>query len=123
MLLDTCIVIDLLRGRDAAADFVGGLAGAPAVSAITATEIIAGCRNAKERRQIDQLFSQYTVLDVDLEIASLAGEFVRQYGPGHATDPIDAVIAATAKIRDLPLATLNLKHFPMFSGLKRPYQP
>lgn len=34
-----------------------------------------------------------------------------------------APIAATAKARDLPLATLNLKHFLMFKGLKRPYRP
>ncbi|KAA3419994.1 PIN domain-containing protein, partial [Streptococcus pneumoniae] len=55
--------------------------------------------------------------------ASLAGDYVRQYGPSHGVDPIDALIAATAKSANLQLATLNLKHFPMFKGLKRPYRP
>ena len=123
MLLDTCVVIDVLRGRDAAIEFVSALPRAPAVSAITATEVIAGCRSSNEQRQVDQLLSHYTVIDLNLEIASLAADYARQYGPSHATDPIDAVIAATAKVRMLSLATLNLKHFPMVPGLKRPYGP
>lgn len=122
MLLDTCVVIDVIRGSEAAIAFVGGLANVPVVSAITATEIVAGCRNAHERRQIDRLLSIYHVHDVGLEIASLAGDYIRQYGPSHGTDPLDALIAATAKVHNVPLATLNLKHFPMFAGLKRPYR-
>lgn len=123
MLLDTCVVIDLLRGRDAALAFVSSLAGAPSVSAITATEIVAGCRNAPERRQIESLLSHYDVRDIGLDVATLAGDFLRQYGPSHGIDPLDALIAATAKVHSLQLATLNLKHFPMFAGLKRPYRP
>jgi len=123
MLLDTCIVIDVLRGREAALAFVNGLAEAPSLSAITATELIAGVRNAQERRQIERLLEVYAVHDIGLEAASLAGDYLRQYGPSHGIDPIDALIAATATTRDLPLATLNLKHFPMFKGLKRPYRP
>jgi hypothetical protein len=122
MLLDSCIVIDVLRGREAALAFVSGLAEAPSLSTITATELIAGVRNARERRQIDRLLEVYVVHDIGLEIASLAGDYVREYGPSHSVDPIDALIAATAKSRGLDLATLNLKHFPMFKGLRRPYQ-
>ena len=123
MLLDTCIVIDVLRGQGAALAFVNGLAEKPSLSAITATELIAGTRNARERSQIERLLEVYTVYDIGRQIASLAGDYVRQYGPSHGVDPIDALIAATAKIRNLELATLNLKHFPMFKGLKRPYRP
>jgi len=83
---------------------------------------VAGCRNAKERRQVDRLLSQYVVQDIGRDIAGLAGDYIRRYGPGHGTDPIDALIAATAKLTGLPLATLNLKHFPMFAGLRRPYR-
>jgi len=121
MLLDTCIVIDLLRGRGDAFAFVNGLADAPALSAITATEILAGIRGAEERRRIERLLEVYTLYDINLDIAVLAGDFVRRYGPSHNVDPIDALIAATAKTHELKLATLNLKHFPMFKGLTRPY--
>lgn len=123
MLLDTCIVIDILRGRQAAVSFVTGLETKPSLSAVTATELVAGCRNVKERRQIDRLLAHYILLDIGREIACLAGDYIRTYGRSHGTDPIDALIAATAKTQGLPLATLNLKHFPMFEALERPYQP
>lgn len=122
MLLDSCIVIDVLRGREAALTFVNGLADTPSLSVITATELIAGVRNARERRHIERLLEVYIVHDIGLEIASLAGDYVRQYGRSYGVDPIDALIAATAKSCNLDLATLNLKHFPMFKGLKRPYR-
>jgi predicted nucleic acid-binding protein len=122
MLLDTCVMIDVLRGKDAAFAFVSGLEETPALAAVTVTELVAGCRSAKERRQIDQLLSRYIVHNIDRDVASLAGDYVRRYGPSHGTDPIDALIAATAKTHGLRLATLNLKHFPMFAGLIRPYR-
>ena len=122
MLLDTCIVIDVLRGHEAALAFVNGLTDTPALSAITATELNAGIRNPRERRQIERLLEVYTVHDIDVAIASRAGDYLRQFGPSHGIDPIDALIAATARAHGLELATLNLKHFPMFKGLKRPYR-
>ncbi len=121
ILLDTCIVIDVLRGREQAVAYVTALDAQPAISAATATELVAGCRNIRERRQVDRLIEHYIVHDIDREIACLAGEFIRDYGASHGTDPIDALIAATARLRGLTLATLNLKHFPMFKGLTRPY--
>jgi predicted nucleic acid-binding protein len=64
----------------------------------------------------------FVIHDVDMQIASLAGDYVQQYGPSHGVGPIDAIIAATAQIRAEALATLNLKHFPMCAGLKRAYE-
>jgi hypothetical protein len=123
MLLDTCIVIDVLRGREAALAYVSGLREPPSLCAITATELIAGIRNTQERRHIARLLEVYVIHEIGLETACLAGDYVREYGPSHGVDPIDALIAATAKSRNLELATLNLKHFPMFKGMKRPYRP
>lgn len=120
-LLDTCIMIDVLRGREPAIAFVSGLKSTPAISAITATELIAGARGKREEEAIDRILATYDVAEIDLEIARLAGDYVRTFGKSHAVDPIDALIAATAKTKELDLATLNLKHFPMFKGLKRPY--
>lgn len=122
LLLDTCIMIDVLRGKASAFDFVSSLETAPALSVVTITELVAGCRNVKERRQIDRLLLHYVLHDINRDVASLAGDYVRRYGPSHGTDPIDAMIAATAETSRLPLATLNVKHFPMFAGLTRPYR-
>ncbi len=120
-LLDTCVLIDVLRGREAAVAFVSGLKSTPAISAITATELIAGAKGKREEEAIERIFATYEVAEIDLEIARLAGDYVRDFGKSHGVDPIDALIAATAKTKGLDLATLNLKHFPMLKGLKRPY--
>ena len=57
----------------------------------------------------------------DRAIAARAGVFVRLYGGSHSIDDPDAIIAATAEHHGLRLATLNVKHFPMFPKLKRAY--
>lgn len=49
-------------------------------------------------------------------IGERSGVFMRLYGASHSID-----IAATAEHHELVLATLNTKHFPMFSRLKPPY--
>jgi hypothetical protein len=122
ILLDTCIVIDVLRDRTAAVAFVKGLTEPPSLSVVSATELVAGIRASLERVEVERLLSAYSVVDVGLEIARAAGDFLREYGPSHGLDAMDALIAATAKHSGLELATLNLKHFPMFKGLKRPYR-
>ena len=51
----------------------------------------------------------------------IARKFARHFQASHGLDVSDALIAATAEQHGLALATLNIKHFPMFKGLKRPY--
>ncbi len=121
MLFDTCIVIDLLRGNAAAGDFVKGLDIQPSLSVLTATELMAGCKSGNERGRINQILATNLVLTIDLAVALEAGELMQTYGRSHRLDPVDALIAATAWLHKLPLATHNLKHFPMFPGLQRPY--
>ena len=121
MLFDTCIIIDLLRGHTAATAYVKALDSQPSLSVLTATELIAGCRNENERNRINQILATSVMLAVDLETALSAGRHMQIFGKSHRLDPIDALIAATAGQHGLPLATHNLKHFPMFPDLKRPY--
>jgi predicted nucleic acid-binding protein len=61
------------------------------------------------------------VIAVDLPVAVQAAEFLRDYKPSHGMDVVDAAIAATAQVCGIELATLNLKHFPMFPSLSRSY--
>jgi hypothetical protein len=59
---------------------------------------------------------------VDEPIARLAGEFGRKWRRSHpGISPADLAIAATAGQLDAKLATTNVRHFPMFKGLRPPY--
>jgi predicted nucleic acid-binding protein len=121
MLLDTNVVVDLLRADQGALAFALSLQRAPRISVVTITELRAGQRCRREKAPIDRYIDVFDPIEVSTPIAEKAGEFRRIFGRSHGVDRIDAIIAATADIHGLPLATLNPKHFPMFSGLARPY--
>ena len=122
VLLDTTIVIDLLRGVSAARSYVRSLDETPACSEITRVEVLRGLRSA-ERRPTERLFDTLRWVGVDQTIARRAGEIGREWRashPGIAT--ADLLIAATAEELGLELSTLNTKHFPMFRPLRPPYR-
>lgn len=122
VLLDTCILIDYLRGKDRAVDYLESLEVAPTISVITIMELTAGVKGRQEEGQMAELFAALNVIDVSVTVAEEAGRLLGQFSRSHAIDPPDALIAATASCHELDLVTHNLKHFPMFKGLKRPYK-
>lgn len=121
VLLDSNILIDYLRNVEAAATFLESLSEKPAASVISHMEIVVGAKNRREEDRIASLDDVVRFLPVTLPIARRAGEFFKHYAPSHATDNLDAIIAATAEHHGLKLATLNVKHFPMFAKLKPAY--
>lgn len=121
LLIDTNIIIDLLRQRDGAVDFIAGLTDRPFLSTLTIAELFAGAHRRDESRLIRTFASGVNPIPVDLEIAEEAGHILRRYRPGHGLDIVDATIAATAMCRGLRLATLNRRHFPMLQDLLVPY--
>ena len=74
-----------------------------------------------ESRPVRALLDRMFWLDVDVELADRAGEFGRRFGSSHGLDAVDAIVAATAEFLSADLATLNVRDFPMFPGLQRPY--
>jgi predicted nucleic acid-binding protein len=120
MLLDTCVFVDLTRRNKNAADFAASVEE-PFASVATMTELLAGAKSQKEERLIEMVVGSARLLPVTEAIARRAGEWLKHYRGSHGVDDFDALIAATAEHHGLPLATLNLKHFPMFPKLKAAY--
>lgn len=121
LLLDTDVLIEYLRGREQAASYLESLEEELAVSAITVAELYAGVRGAPEREALDRFLGAFRVLPVTREIAMMAGDFRRQWGPSHGTDLPDAVLAATAESNRLALVTFNVRHYPMLANVSAPY--
>lgn len=120
---DTDVLIAGLRGSVEAQDWLEGArrAGPVLISVITVAELTGGMRSA-ERVQVGRLLAGLKTQPVTDAIAWRAGEFKRQWRRSHAAiDMADYVIAATADTLGVELATLNIKHYPMFEGLKRPF--
>ena len=122
VVLDTDVLIDYLRGLPAAGRYVEGLAAVPTCSEVTRVEVVRGMRS-HERRVTERFLATIRWAVVDEKTSQLAGELGRRFRRNHGGIGVaDLVIAATAALLDIPLATLNVRHFPMFEGLEPAYR-
>jgi len=113
LLIDTDILINLLRGNVAARDFLADNLEENELlcSVISVAEIWAGMRPHEElatRRLVDSL----KIIDVNLAMAMKAGSF-KGTRKSHSLELDDCLIAATAFCTGATLATGNGKHYPM----------
>lgn len=121
VVLDTSVLIDQLRGSEEAFEYLAGLRARPLCSEVTRIEVVQGLRSA-ERRAANRLFATISWVPVTESIARHAGELGRRWRGSHPGIGVaDLAIAATAEELDAALATRNLKHFPMFKGLRAAY--
>ncbi len=119
--LDTTVLIDILRHHTAAVAFIDALELTPACSEITRIEVMRGLRSG-ERQGAERLFETLGWVAVDEPIARRAGELGRRWRPSHpGIGAADLAVAATAEHANAALATSNVRHFPMFPGLLAPY--
>jgi predicted nucleic acid-binding protein len=122
LVLDTSIVVDILRALPAALDFARTLEERPTCSEVTRVEILRGVRSG-ERAATERLLATLSWVGVDETIARSAGEIGRTCGQSHPGIGLaDLVIAATVQELGASMATGNVKHFPMFPGLRPPYE-
>jgi predicted nucleic acid-binding protein len=123
-LLDTSVAIDHLRGARPAVELLRRLtAGDESVvsSEVVRFELLAGVRDG-EMTALEQFFSALTWVPVDQIVSRLAGELARRHRRSYSgIDDADYLIAATALVLDAGLLTLNVRHFPMFNGLRPAY--
>lgn len=68
----------------------------------------------EEERIVSELFSKFEVLPVDLAVAQLTAYYRKVYAQkGYRLKLADCLIAATARIYNLQLATLDKSGYPM----------
>jgi len=122
LLLDTDVLIDFLRGQPQAVQLLEDTDCEFHVSAVSVAELYVGVRDGREREVLDQLVGLLRTIEISTEIAQQAGLWRREYGKSHGTGILDALIAACADALQIPLATLNVKHFPMLPNISAPYR-
>lgn len=123
ILVDSDILVAHLRGLEAARDWLlnARSEGPLAISVVSIAELVGGMRSA-ERREAWRLLASFRAEPATEIIARQAGEFRRQYRRSHSGIGLgDYLIAATAEVKGYRLGTLNVKHFPMFQGLRPPF--
>ncbi len=122
ILLDSDVLIDYLRNRPEAVGYLESLPQPPIVSAVTAAELYAGVCEGRERKILDELIRNSTIIPITEKIAVSGGLYRRDYIKSYGVGLADAIIAATAEAESATLVTLNKKHFPMLAKVFVPYQ-
>jgi predicted nucleic acid-binding protein len=124
ILVDSDILIEHLRGKKDARDWLvqaRQATGPLAISVVSLTEIAGGMRSP-ERREVIRLLGSMKRFDVTEQVAWRASTLMRTYRQSHSGIGLgDYLIAATALTEGLELGSLNIRHYPMFADLTRPY--
>ncbi len=115
VVLDTTVLIDILRGRPAGQRVLGlrEAGDQPVTTAISIEEVARGGRQS-ERAEIRRLFDGLLILNVGRAEAELAGGWRGEHASrGVTLQQADCLIAACAVGAGAQLATGNPKDFPM----------
>jgi len=111
MLVDTNIIIDHLRGEEKATLLLSQIESRSIkayISTLTEAEVLSWSKlSQKQISEIAALLNIFNRIEINSEIAQKGAEFRRKYGSGL----VDALIAASASIYNIKLATRNIRHF------------
>ena len=116
-LVDSDVIIDLLRGVKGSKEFLLKLFESRAfISVLTVAEIMSGkeTKQISKREHILKFLKNFEIISVDYEVAVLAGEIRRDYSIPMA----DSIIAASALKNSLAIVTYNTKHFEKIPDLE-----
>ena len=121
--VDTSVLIDYLRGhRGAATTLEEARAKGPLhASEVTRLEVLAGMRR-NEEAATESLLSSIEWHALDRQTAEQGAALGRRWLPSHSgIDSADLAVAALATLMGTVPLTCNVRHFPMFPGLRAPY--
>ena len=117
-LFDTNILIDLLNGRSEA-NTEAGLYSSLSISRISWIEVLTGVRDAEDENRVENLLGFFEMIELNDGVAREAVTLRRQ----HRLKLPDAIIWASAKLRENLLVTRNSRDFPInYPGIRVPYQ-
>ena len=127
MILDTNIIIWVLRGHPRAIAFVDRLPLAERnLSAVSHLELLRGCRDRADIQRTLKLLEDELaeIVLLDEKMTKLAIGLMEMYALSRRPGVPDLLIAATAIVRGEMLATGNIKDFDYIPGLRlKPFSP
>ncbi len=119
MIIDTDVLICYSRGYQSTIDVIHSFDRFN-ISVVTYIEVIQGVRNKKElnafKKALGVLNAQ--VIQIDELISTKAMFYVEQYALSHSMELADALIGASAVIKQFPLLTGNEKHYKHLPEIK-----
>lgn len=125
MILDTTVLVDIIRGDKAAREGIAAREGRGELLWVPTPvlhELWEGIERGdwpeKERQRVAAVLERYTILAFDAKHAAasgtISGALIRH---GEMIDPVDAQIAGVARSESRAVLTRNVRHFKRVAGL------
>ena len=100
ILLDTNILIQILKGDNKTIKLVESLPESLSISSISAMELYYGALNKSEIRKIEKFLLLFEVIYLNKDISQNATKLIKTYAKSHNLDIPDSLIAATAIVNN-----------------------
>ena len=118
LMLDSDVLIDILRQYPAALTWLRGLGDEEiALSGFVVMELLQGCMTKNEQIKIQKLVHAFEIVWSLPETCNRALDVFSGYHLSHGIGFLDAIIGQTAVDLNIPLATFNRKHYAVIFGL------
>ena len=119
ILIDTSVIIGVMRQHDNAIDLARQIAGrSKAVTDGVMGELLAGARNKAEfYALLKHLQDNFAWLQANERTSDVFRRIIITYGPTRGVHLVDFQLAAAAIAHNMPLLTLNKKHVSFIEGL------
>jgi len=111
ILLDTCVLIQFLKGDSQIVSKVNKISSPLVISAISEIELYYGAFNKAEQKMLEQFCSKFKVIQLSSEISKQSIKLIKAYAKSHSLDIPDSLIAATCLTNRFKLFTMNSKDF------------
>lgn len=115
-LADTVILVDHLRGKKEAFEFLQQTS--VSISHVTIAELVQGTKDKIHLQSVKNAVKDLLVLPITETISGLAVKLMEKFFLSNHLEYLDVLIAATAIANKLTLVTANAKHFRYIKELK-----
>jgi len=117
IILDTNILIEILKGDHSIVSKVESLDAVLSISSITVMELYYGAFNKQELFKLKKFVHLFEVIELNRKISKISSELIFEYAKSHNLAIPDSLIASTAIYENCSLYTLNVKDFRFIDGL------
>jgi predicted nucleic acid-binding protein len=125
LLVDTDVMVDILRGHPPALAWLNALGSESlGIPGLVAMELMQGCRSQTEQRRVVRVLHPYVLYWPTQQDCTRAYDAFVAYHLTLKIGMLDALIAETAVGMSVELATFNEKHYAALKSLAtvRPYE-
>jgi len=118
IVLDTNILIEILKGNDETIKKVESLTDSLSISSISVMELYYGALNKVELNKLEKFVSLFNIIHLNENISKSSTKLIKHYAKSHNLDIPDSLIASTVLENDATLLTYNVKDFKYIEGMK-----